>query len=225
MFGVSLFVQSVRSTKYFVRFICLGSPASATFCRKIRTYRSSEKRIDITVVDAVRATCATPMSPVRVGTGSLRLEVISGELAFGNPIREAIQEAHQHYGAHCKVSCVLSLGCGRSILTLEDAKQAHSIEESLSRNAAVAGERIATEMELQIGISNVYHRFSVDRGLGFYEGTFLDPGQITDRTHAYLADPKVSKEFDTCVRVSMGDGLCVLDDIRTSVVTACISVC
>jgi hypothetical protein len=216
-------VQLVRSTEYFDRFICLGSPASATFCRKVRTYKSSERRLDITVVDAVRATCAPPRFPVRVGTGPLRLEVISWELAFSNPIREAIKEAHEHYGAHCKVSCVLSLGCGRQVFTLEDAKQDHSIEESLSRNAALAGERIATEMELQIGISNVYHRFSVDRGLGFSESTSLDPGQITDRTHAYLADPKVSKEFDTCVSVSLGDGLCVLDDICASVVPVCIS--
>jgi hypothetical protein len=156
--------------------------------------------------------------PVRVGSKSLQLELISGELGFSNPVREAITEAHQLYGAGYKVSCVLSLGSGRPISTPEDPRRELGIKESLSWNAAVASKKTAEEMERQIGTSKVYHRFSVDRELGSYEVIPLDPGVIEAGTASYLSEPKVSKELDACVDVSLGGGECVLDDICKSLV-------
>jgi hypothetical protein len=155
--------------------------------------------------------------PVRVGPKSRQLELISGELGFSNPIREAITEARHLYGADCKVSCVLSLGCGRPISTPEDPNQTRNTKECLLWNAAVTSQRTAQEMQQQIGNSKVYHRFSMERELESYKGISLDPGVITGRMAAYLAESKVSNELDTCVEVSLGGGECVLGNLCASV--------
>jgi len=226
MFGVSPLTAVHSRPKSIVRFICLCSPRSLTFCWKLRTYRNAQAHIDMTIVDAIRATCTPGMfPPVRIHSNSVQLEFCGAELVYSNPVRQAFEEAHATFGANRVVSCVLSLGSGKPIFNPETSVQSDTFAE-LSRDLVVASDRVSMELEVQIGNSIVYHRFSVDGGLFSYEGCPLnDENAIFVRTRAYIEQPRVGRELENCVDASLGAGECLLRDICMSHLVPPMSAC
>lgn len=198
--------------------ICASPAANLTSCQKLRTYHSPEKPIDITVVDAILATCSLPqiLLPVRIGHKPLDLEVVSGQLKFSNPTREAIQEARSTCDTKRRISCILSLGCGRPDSSFSEQLRSRNTQQQHSWNASLDSDRVATELEAQIGTSHIYHRFSVEQGLHSYDDAHLhNLGVIKAITNAYLDQPKVHRALETCASISQGAGECTLDDICT----------
>ncbi|KIM26364.1 hypothetical protein M408DRAFT_50543, partial [Serendipita vermifera MAFF 305830] len=90
------------------------SLASISGCRMFRNYKSKRSSYNPTIVEAVRATWATPglFSSVFTGNGPQQEEIISAVNGFNNPTLQAVQEAREIYGTGKAVSAFLSLGNG-----------------------------------------------------------------------------------------------------------------
>ncbi|KIM27514.1 hypothetical protein M408DRAFT_48879, partial [Serendipita vermifera MAFF 305830] len=93
--------------------ICYSS-ASISGCRMFRNYKSKRSSYNPTIIEAVRASWATPglFSSVFIGAAPQQEEIISAVNGFNNPTLQAVQEARELYGANRAVSTLLSLGSG-----------------------------------------------------------------------------------------------------------------
>jgi hypothetical protein len=206
-------------------------------CRKFRTYRGSEREFDISVIDAVLSSCAIPdrFDPLRViplaaahqGTSTTNIgkehdaqEFISAESTFPNPTREAIKELHTVYGVDRRVACVLSLGSGRpAVIPTSSLRNSH--QDIAKVIAILQAERTAEELYGHIGRSQVYYRFSVDRGLESPDSVSLkNIGDIEVHTRAYLQQTITGDALESCIAAAEHTGLATIKDICMSSVTS-----
>jgi len=187
----------------------------------------------MTVIDAVIASCAAPgrfdplkaiplavaywgTSPTNgsgIGKEHEALEFISADIALQNPVREAIKELHAVYGADRRVACVLSLGSGRP--SIIPASSLHNTNQDTAKTMAILqAERTAEEVDNQIGKSQVYYRFSVDRGLESPESVSLKRlGDIETHTRVYLLQGSTGYALDRSITASEHTGLVTTKDI------------
>jgi hypothetical protein len=152
----------------------------------------------VTVMDALRATCATPalFPSVKIGPHGREQTFISGDAVFNNPIREAIKELYDTYEPEREVACIMSLGCGRSgvIYASDNYRPLDGIWKQLQN------ERTSEELEFQIFRSQAYYRFSVDRGMEHFSQIQLDNlGVIETHTRTYLQQTQTSQQMDRCI--------------------------
>jgi hypothetical protein len=170
---------------------------------KLRSYRiRNEQPTNITVVEAILATCATQSMflPISIGPALSRKELLGGAMGCGNPTRELVFEAYSLFGKDAHVSTILSLGSGR--LGAMAAPLTGSKEEWMDvlRDMVKGCEQVAQEMEIQVGHLGVYHRFSVEQGLQRIYGVNLDEiGRLNTQVDSYLDDAQVSRKLDHCV--------------------------
>jgi hypothetical protein len=108
---------------------------------------------DITVINAVRATWASPdlFTPILDGPLKFQEEFIGGDCAFSNPTREAIKEIYECFGETRQVGCIISLGCGVPF----------NLPFATSRILFSDSERVASELKDQLGGTEVYHRYGI----------------------------------------------------------------
>jgi hypothetical protein len=108
---------------------------------------------DITIINAVRATWASPdlFTPVLDGPLKFQEEFIGGDCAFSNPTREAIKEIYECFGETRQVGSIISLGCGIPF----------SLPSLTSRIIFSDSERVASELKEQLGGTEVYHRYGI----------------------------------------------------------------
>jgi hypothetical protein len=191
------------------------------------------------VIDAVLASCATPdrFDPLKViplavgrrGTGPANgdgigkeheaQELISADITLPNPTREAIKELHAVYGPDRRVACVLSLGSGRPAVIRASSLQ-NTCHDTANTMAILHAERTAEELDGQIGRSQVYYRFSVDRGLESPESVSLrNLGDIETHTRAYLQQRSTGYVLDRSITASEHVGLVTTKDICMSLLT------
>jgi len=187
------------------------------------------------VIDAVLASCAASdrFDPLKViplttahratspanggGIGEHDAqEFISAESTFPNPTREAIKELHAVYGADRRVACVLSLGCGRPAVVTSSSL--HSTNPGAMKTMTILqAEHTAEGLEAQISRSQVYYRFSVDRGLESPESVSLrNLGAIEAHTRAYLRQTITGYALESCIAAAEHTGLATTKDICMS---------
>ena len=188
------------------------------------------------MIDAVLASCATPdrfdplkvIPPVAVrqgisptNGGGIGKEheaqgLISADITLPNPTREAMKELHAIYGADRRVACVLSLGSGHPAVV--PASSLHNTNRNTAKVMAILqAERTAEELDGQIGRSQVYYRFSVDRGLESTESVSLrNLGDIETHTRAYLQQRSTEYVLDRSITASEHAGLVTTKDLCAS---------
>jgi hypothetical protein len=192
------------------RALCYSPTARLDSCKFFRNYRSPQQITqDVTVVEAIQATWATPnMIPtISIGPEGRDEMVTSGINWFGNPIREVIKEAYHVFAAEAKASCILSLGSGFSGIA--------SIEEAVvvTRLACMDGERVAREVNSELKRLNVYYRLSVDYGLEGSGPFVAGFGVIKSHADAYLNRDEPGGRLDQCVDASAAEATVTLERI------------
>lgn len=167
-----------------------------------RNYRASfQASYDPTIIEALRAACATPgwIASAFVGPMGVEEELVSAMNGFNNPTKEVIEEAYKLFGAEHRISCLLSLGSGkRGAISLENTQS--NAHPSISAQIASDSENVAEETKKQLGRLKIYYRFSVDVGLEGprpFRGGF---GSIISHTSVYLSKFSVSKSLDNCLK-------------------------
>lgn len=151
---------------------------------------------DITVIQAIRATWATPglISPVLIGPSGREEKIVSAIYGFSNPVQEVVREAFNVFGSDAQVSLLLSLGSGhRGIISLNDGTQSVGIK--LMKD----GEILADDIENRLGHLGIYHRLSVDRGLEKWDRSIDGFGAIKSHVDAYLARAEPNSKLEQCV--------------------------
>lgn len=168
----------------------------------LRTYPvRTEPSSVITVIDAVLATCASPVAfePVTIGARHKKQEYV-GPVAH-NPFRDVITESHLLFGGDSSVASILSLGCGHPgvIAMPSDGTQATLL--ALMQEMMLDSENHAKETQDQIGRLGIYFRFSVEQGMQkAYLGDSSDTNLMVTRTQTYLGDFGVSSQMDGYIK-------------------------
>ncbi|KIM30111.1 hypothetical protein M408DRAFT_67143 [Serendipita vermifera MAFF 305830] len=151
----------------------------------IRAQPSSQ----ITVVNAILATCATQpaFTAVSVGERYRKREYVGAGFGGNNPIQEVITEAHLLFGGESNVSSLLSIGTGHpGIIALSPGINGPGMDEAM-RDMMNDCEQKAQDMEQRLGPAGIYSRFSVDQGMqNRHPDELADPGWITAQTEGYL---------------------------------------
>jgi len=180
-------------------------------CQKLRNYRSSERPTPATLIQAIRATWATPtlFTSVHLDSGWGKLEYVASNYGFNNPTREVIKEAIEQFGPTSRVACIVSIGCGvPSPLRLPSTVDSTTLLK-LAERVATDCERTANELETQIGDSGIYFRYSDNQ----QNDMLFDPGKIDASAETYLRQPKTNALLDDGVRSAEGVGSGTLEQI------------
>ena len=167
-------------------------------CEKLRSYFSRETCPSPTVVEAVRATCATPLLFTSVTIGH-HLRYISGAYSFNNPTWEAIREACDHFGKTHLVACVISLGSGNDT-TNPGAGASMTTRFDLAKAMAFDTKVVARDLDWQIGRSKVYYRFQLDT-------------HCTLSIEEFLAQQCTIEKLDGCVVGAERPGRSTIGDV------------
>ncbi|KIM27453.1 hypothetical protein M408DRAFT_24399 [Serendipita vermifera MAFF 305830] len=178
--------------------ICYSS-ASIPGCRMFRNYKSKWSSYNPTIVEAVRASWATPglFSSVFIGNGPQQEEIISAVNGFNNPTLQAVQEAREVYGTGKAVSALLSLGNGKS-----GPISVHS--EGFIHRTVQQTEITEENIEQKFGPSGVYYRLSPDYTIqnesSAIQGNHL--GSITSYARGYLERFTVMRLMESFLNAS-----------------------
>jgi hypothetical protein len=179
---------------------------------KFRTYAvRSERNVDITVVDAILATCASQPSflPVSVGPRLREQEYIRAEIGANNPCKEVISEAHGLFSGKRYVASLLSIGSGHpGIISLSHGP--NSLYHLLT-----SSEETAQDVEMQAGHLGIYSRFSVSQGLQNNQvKDYTNICHILSHAEVYVEEVEVSRKIDDCVeRLRLRQGLASLEQL------------
>jgi len=174
-----------------------------------RSYKSVHSSYNPTIVEAVRASWATPglFSPAHLGAELMREEIISAVNGFNNPILEVIKEAKETLGVDRLVSSFLSLGAGqtqfRSVMSKDYVKK-----------TAEDTEVIAREARRRFGRLYFYFRFSVDQGIDGQDAVGeATLGAIAAHTSVYLEADDNAQRLDTFLKISQSTSNITLSSI------------
>jgi hypothetical protein len=187
--------------------LCYSPTAHLNSYKFFRNYQSPQQITqDVTVLEAVRATWASPgiLPPISIGPKGREETVMSAGNGYANPIREVIKEAYHVFGPKARVSFLLSLGSGfGGVVALNDRK-------NVAQGARMDCERVAQEMKQRPGMSNVYYRLSVDRGLEGWGPFIIDFGAMKSHVDDYLGR---DGDMDQCIAASTKAGSISMDRI------------
>jgi hypothetical protein len=189
---------------------------------KLRSYATrAGPPLDVTVVDAILATCATKgkFLPVTIGSGPTQQELMGGAMGAANPCHEVVQEAVGRFKADRRVSVILSLGSGHSGLISASSSAKYKEWFKVMNDMAADCEKGAQEMRERMGEDGVYFRFSVEQGLQTHHGAQVDRVTwLNAQTFAYLDDPETSRILDQCVSgICKRQGLLALEEVDTRI--------
>jgi hypothetical protein len=197
--------------------LCYSPTARLDSYKFFRNYQSPQQITqDVTVIEAVRATWASPgmLPPLSIGPEGREETVMSAGNVFANPVREAFKEAYNVFGAKARVSCILSLGSGfGGVMAFDDGK-------NIAQSTRMDCERVAREVGQALAKLNVYYRLSVDRGLERWGPFITDFGAMKSHVDDYLGRDVDLDQFITASTkagsVSM-DRICELDPLSDGV--------
>jgi hypothetical protein len=176
-----------------------------------------EPATNLTVAEAMLATCATPplFSPTSIGKDYATFEYIGGDLGLSNPVREILAEVHRTFGDQATVSCLLSIGSGHPgvIITPDKAEGTKWVE--FLKQIAMDSEKTAREISIQMRQLTLHHRLSVTEGLqGFQHHGWKDVDIITAHTTSYLNNVETVEALDRCAdTLKHGDGHATLEQL------------
>ncbi|KIM20670.1 hypothetical protein M408DRAFT_47217, partial [Serendipita vermifera MAFF 305830] len=167
-----------------------------------RTYSRRGSNTNLTIVEAICSTLATPstFAPVVVGKRPRQQKYVGGVLRANNPTRELLKEAGNIFGEDTCIAQVLSLGTGRP----QVFRLSNSIPSGVSRvleELTLDCEGVAADLSAQLSGVEAYLRLNVDRGmerLGMHE--WDDLGPIETHTSAYMNDPTIQAYVEASLR-------------------------
>jgi hypothetical protein len=178
-------------------------------CRVFRNFKSSRSSYNPTIIEAVRASWATPglFPSILLGANLMREELVSAVNGFNNPTLETIKEAKDIFGKERRVSCLLSLGTGQADIRSTASKD-------FMTKTAQDTETIARESQRRFGSLGIYFRFSVERGMDS-EGVIGEEalGAIAAHTSVYLEGDDSAKRLDRFVTISGSTNRTTLDTL------------
>jgi hypothetical protein len=180
-------------------------------CQKLRNYRSKERPTPATLIQAIRATWATPtlFTPIHLELDGGKLEYVASNYGFNNPTRELIKEAIEQFGPASRVACIISIGCGvPSPLRLPSPVDSTALLE-LAERVATDCQRTADELETLMGDTGMYFRYSDNQ----QNDMLFDPEKIDASAETYLRQPKTISLIDDGVRSAEGIGSGTLEQI------------
>jgi hypothetical protein len=186
------------------RFVIATPRANVGHTAYFRTYPVRTKPAsDVTVVDAVLATCSTQpaFAPASLGASHKKQEYIGAGLGTNNPIREVITEAHLLFGGDSGVVSLLSLGCGHPGIIAMPADGDKETFFVLMQAMMLDCEKRAREMKEHLGQLGIYFRFSIEQGM--QESHFRpknDLSWVITQTENYLSDSEISGQLDSAMR-------------------------
>jgi hypothetical protein len=187
---------------------------------KLRSYATrAGPPSDVTVVDAILATCATQgkFLPVTIGSGPTQQALMGGAMGAANPCHEVVREAIEKFKADTKIAVILSIGSGHPGLVSASSSTRYDEWLRVMKDMAANCEQASQEMRERMGEDGVYFRFSVEQGLQEYHGVHVD--QVTwvfAQTVAYLDDRETSRLLDQCVSgICKRQGLLALEEVDT----------
>lgn len=214
MFPSSLLIEDLISCSV-VPISYKGHIGSTCIIRNFLVRR--EETLDMTIVEALSATLATP--PLFTSTSIFKdvanFEYISADWTLSNPTQEIISETQSAFGTERKVACILSLGCGLpGIFSAPESSESVEWVQFLN-NLTSDAERKAQSLDSQMGHIGLYSRFSVGGGL---ETTSLRRniglGDIVAHTKVYLDNGPVSRRIDLCIdMIRMREGTLSFDQL------------
>jgi len=187
----------------------------------LRNYVANhEPPIDITVAEAMLATCATPpiFTSTTVWKDFASFEYVGADLGLSNPTREIIAEAHRTFGNERTVACVLSLGCGHPGVNDLPSDSGSTGWTGFLERLASDSEKTAHSIAGYMTQLTLYHRLSVNKGLETQQSRGRkDINAITGHTTAYLHDLEIVRLVDRCVdTIKHGDGFRTLEQLSES---------
>ncbi|PVG01551.1 TPR-like protein [Serendipita vermifera] len=190
---------------------------------KFRTYRNrTGAPLDITVLDAMMATCASPnFEPVTIGTSFRRKTYLSGPFSCRNPIRELIAEAHDLSPSPEEeyIATLVSLGAGHPGIITGSAPHASGESILVMVPEILANcDQVADEMANQIGHLGIYYRLSLPRGLEVSTlPDELDLGYIYTQTVSYCETSEGKELLDNCVKsLQASIGIATVEQLKHS---------
>jgi hypothetical protein len=192
--------------------LCYVSASDINYCKMFRNYPSEQLHHDVTFVEAIQATWATPtlISPILFGPHDE--EAFSAVLGFSNPMLEVIREAYHLFGAQVRVSILLNLGSGhRGVIS------AVSKRTPVNVGAQVIGdcEVIAEDVQRRLGNFGIYYRLSVDHGLDRWRLDRDGVGALISHVDTYLSRTDPSNKLNQCISASQRVSTVSLERICT----------
>ncbi|KAF8596369.1 FabD/lysophospholipase-like protein [Ceratobasidium sp. AG-I] len=185
----------------------------------IRTYRvAANQGPDCTIVQAVRATMATPGMFKRawIEEHTVKAAYIGGGLGCNNPTAQAIDEVDQVFPGRT-IQTIISVGSGqlRSASVPERRRLSQFLPSNLIDTlGSIATDCERTNQELSRRFSrtpNAYFRFNTEHGMQDTDQS--DPArlsQVRAHTETYLKDAVVTANMDRAVRSTEGKGEAVI---------------
>jgi hypothetical protein len=182
----------------------------------LRNYTARhEPPIDLTIAEAMLATCATPpmFTPTKISKDFAIFEYVGGGLGLSNPTREIIAETHEAFGDEATIACLLSIGCGHRGVTSVPSDLTATTWSGFLEWLAMDSEKTARDFATHLVQLSLYYRLSVGYGLEFHQSRM--PGYseaIGAHTATYLQDWETIEIVSRCVdAIKTGDGLATIE--------------
>jgi hypothetical protein len=184
----------------------------------LRNYTTShELPVDLTIAEAMLATCSTPpiFTPAIVSKDYASFEYIGADIGLSNPTREVISEAHRAFGDETTVSCLLSIGCGHPGVNAAPSDSGGTSWTEFLEGMARDSEKTAQDIGAHMSRIALYHRLSVAYGLERNRvREWQDLESITAHTAAYLNELGIFDTLNRCVNtIKHGDGFTTLEQL------------
>jgi len=172
----------------------------------LRNYHVREAPSDITLAEAMLATCSTPpfFKPATIERPYVTYSYIGADLRLCNPTIALLLEAHREFDRDLGVACLLSLGTGHpGVIGFSPDINPKEWNEALSRIPLSAHH--TQRIDELLGQYPPYYRFSVIQGLqGASLGVWKPSGEISSLTHSYLQKHHTTTKLDKCVEAIKG---------------------
>jgi hypothetical protein len=185
----------------------------------LRNYAAShEPPTNLTIAEAMLATCATPplFTSMSIEKDFATFEYTGGDLGLSNPTQEIIAEAHRAFREDATVACLLSIGCGHGGVKLSPADSGVATWVDFLNRVTMDSEKTARETLARMKHLTLYHRLCVEYELVDQLNEWGDPVIISTHTTAYLGDVEVFESVNRCAdTINHGDGFTTLEQLST----------
>ncbi|KAG6884656.1 hypothetical protein C0993_009237 [Termitomyces sp. T159_Od127] len=174
--------------------------------RIFRTYKvKANQGYDCTVVQAARATAATPdlFKPVFITFGGVSETFIGAGLRYSNPSNLTLDEAVIVFGLSQPVSCLVNIGAGNSgYISWKPNNAFNPKMMELLHKIAIDCEDIAEHLTKNyMQMPGFFYRLSVSQGLQkMAVDDWSKQGEIQTHSLAYLQEAKTTEQLNDLVK-------------------------
>jgi hypothetical protein len=146
---------------------------------------------------------ATPsyFTPVKVGPRRQQQTFVGGPHGAHNPTRELLKEASAIFGKEILASQIVSIGCGRSLVSSLDTNGVNRLVQEMAADC----EAVDKELSTRLCDMDAYLRLNVDRGMeNLAMNEWDDLGSIVTHTGAYAETAVISEALEASLKRLQG---------------------